>query len=70
MIAIRRQIALGRAILAPSVLPTFGVDATKSQLVEREIQSKSFAISRVGVSLVRKLVVFLPVGHHRDEREY
>lgn len=42
----------------------------KSQLVAREIQSKSFAASKVGVSPVRKLVVYLPAGYDEETNRY
>jgi hypothetical protein len=42
--------------------PSFA-DAAKSQLVSREIQSKSFDGNKIGTNPVRKLVVYLPAGY-------
>jgi hypothetical protein len=69
MRTVRRQLALALALLVLSV-PTFAKDATKSQLVEREIHSKFFENSKIGVSPVRKLVVYLPAGYDAETRRY
>jgi pimeloyl-ACP methyl ester carboxylesterase len=52
------------------VLPVFASDASKSQLVAREIQSKNFANNKIGVSPVRKLVVYLPAGYESETTRY
>jgi enterochelin esterase-like enzyme len=70
MIGIRRQIAFVFSLLVLSVLPVSATDAAKSQLVAREIQSKSFANSKIGVSPVRKLVVYLPAGYEAETTRY
>ena len=70
MIAIRRQTAPLFAMLVLSVLPAFAADAAKSQLVAREIESKNFANSKIGVSPVRKLVVYLPPGYDAETKRY
>jgi hypothetical protein len=69
MRAIRRQLAWV-ALLVWSGLPVFPSDAAKSQLVEREIQSKSLRESKIGVSPQRKLVVYLPAGYDTETRRY
>ncbi len=69
MRTVRRQLALAFALLVLSV-PTFATDAAKSQLVEREIHSKSFENSKIGVSPVRKLVVYLPAGYDAETSRY
>jgi enterochelin esterase-like enzyme len=69
MRTVRRQLALVFALLVLSV-PTLATDATKSQLVEREIHSKSLENSKIGVSPVRKLVVDLPAGYDAETMRY
>src|SRR3979490_1384939 len=70
MIGIRRRIAFVFSLLVLSVLPVSATEAAKSQLVAREIQSKSFANSKIGVSPVRKLVVYLPAGYEAETTRY
>jgi hypothetical protein len=50
-------------------LPAFA-QGKPSQLVAREIDSKSFAGSKIGVSPVRKMVVYLPAGYEGDSARY
>lgn len=66
----RGQFACVFALLVLSVLPAFAADAAKSQLVAREIESKSFVNNQIGVSPVRKLVVYLPPGYDKETRRY
>ena len=41
-----------------------------SQVVDREITSKNFAANKIGVSAVRKLVVYLPAGYDSSSMRY
>ena len=66
----RGQIAAALIGLALGVHLASAAEAMKSQLVAREIQSKRFAASKVGVSPVRKLVVYLPAGYDEERNRY
>ncbi len=70
MSAIRRKITAVGALLVLSVVPVFAAEGAKSELVAREIQSKNFAQSKIGVSPVRRMVVYLPSGYHAETRRY
>jgi hypothetical protein len=50
-------------------LPAFA-QGKPSQLVMREIDSKSFADNKIGVSPVRKMAVYLPAGYEGDSARY
>lgn len=52
------------------VLPASAVDTAKSQLVSREISSKNFANSKIGVNPNRKLLVYLPTGYSTTSQRY
>jgi hypothetical protein len=60
MISTRIRAALGLALAfvfaSFSVLPSFA-DSVKSRTEDRELTSKNFADSKVGISPVRKMVV-------------
>ena len=43
-------------------------DSAKSQLVERELRSKKFANNKIGVSPVRKMIVYLPPGYDESSK--
>lgn len=38
-------------------------DSTKSQIIDRQLESKSFGLSKVGTNPVRKMVIYLPAGY-------
>jgi enterochelin esterase-like enzyme len=66
-----RRIAISLTLLVfLASLPAFAADSTKSQLVPREIQSKCFASSKIGVSPIRKLLVYLPAGYEDSTQHY
>jgi enterochelin esterase-like enzyme len=71
MIATRVRIGLLSTLLFTSVnaLPAFA-EAAKSQLVSRELQSANFAQNKIGVSPVRKMVVYLPAGYDDSSKRY
>ena len=70
MMAIQRWRVFAFVLLVLSVFPAFATDAAPSQLVAREIRSKNFANNKIGVSPVRKLVVYLPVWYDTETRRY
>ncbi|ADV81184.1 alpha/beta hydrolase [Terriglobus saanensis] len=53
-----------------SARPAFSADIAKGQLVDREIQSKNFTQSKIGVSPVRRLAVYLPAGYDGSQKRY
>jgi pimeloyl-ACP methyl ester carboxylesterase len=53
-----------------TTLSASAADAPKSQLVPREIQSKNFANSKIGVNPVRKLLVYLPPEYDSSTQRY
>jgi enterochelin esterase-like enzyme len=65
MIHLRRILSAATlALLLLSAAPSNAVSpASPSQVVAREIHSRSFATSKIGVSPIRKLVVYLPPGY-------
>ncbi len=64
----RYHFVMTLALLFPSALS--GVDSGKSQLIAGEIQSRNFANSKIGVSPVRKLVIYLPAGYDSSMTRY
>lgn len=70
MTATFRTMVFVYVLLGLSSLQGFAADAAKSQLVAREIQSRSFAQNKIGVSSVRKLVVYLPAGYNSEAAHY
>jgi hypothetical protein len=65
MISTRIRVVLSLSVAmrfaALSTVPSFA-DTAKSQIVDRELQSKNFASNRVGTSPVRNMVVYLRAG--------
>jgi enterochelin esterase-like enzyme len=57
------------AVVLVTALPLFA-QGSASQVVAREIQSKNFANSKIGVSPVRRLVVYLPAGYEASTQRY
>jgi hypothetical protein len=71
MIATRIRIGLLFTLLLTSVsAPPAFAEAAKSQLVSRELQSANFAQNKIGVSPVRKMVVYLPAGYDDSSKRY
>jgi hypothetical protein len=70
MTAAQKQFATALFGLVFSALSAFAADAGKSQLVSREIYSKNFSQNKIGVSSVRKLVVYLPAGYDASDRHF
>jgi hypothetical protein len=73
MISTRIHIALGLAVViafasfsvaAPSGAPAEG------RIIARELQSEKFAHNKVGVSPVRKMIVYLPAGYDESSNRY
>src|ERR1700736_6300098 len=73
MISMRIRVALGLALAFAfdsfSAIPSFA-ESAKSQVVDREVQSKNFADNKVGVSPVRKMIVYLPAGYGGSSQRY
>jgi hypothetical protein len=71
MISTRIRVALAFvfALASFSAVPSFA-DSAKSQVVDRELTSKNFANSKVGISPVRKMVVYLPAGYEGSSKHY
>ncbi len=44
--------------------------AAESRIVDREITSAKFADNKIGVSAIRKLVVYLPAGYDESSQRY
>jgi hypothetical protein len=68
---IRRALVLALALawICLNTVPDFA-DSAKSQVLDRELQSKNFAHNRIGVSPVRRMVVYLPAGYDESSRRY
>src|SRR3984893_13146118 len=47
-----------------------GAEAARGQVIEREIQSKSFAENKIGTNPVRKVVVYLPPAYNESARRF
>jgi len=47
-----------------------GAEVPKGQIIEREIQSKSFAENKIGTNPVRKVVVYLPPAYNESARRF
>jgi hypothetical protein len=62
-------LALAFAFASLSAARSFA-DAPKSQIVDRELQSKNFANNRVGTSPTRKMVIYLPAGYDGSSERY
>jgi len=45
-------------------------EPAKSRVVDRELASKNFAANKVGISPVRKMMVYLPAGYDRSVKHY
>jgi hypothetical protein len=63
------------AFLIAFTLSAFGAfssfgETAKSQVVDRELTSKNFAGNRVGVSPVRKMMIYLPTGYDGSTKRY
>jgi len=56
--------------LIPFGLPRSYAYSQQGRLVDRELQSRNFANSKVGVSPVRKMVVYLPPGYDESPGRY
>ncbi len=68
-IRIMRRLALALACTSLSALPSLA-DSAKSQVVNRELQSKNFAHNKVGTSSMRKMVVYLPASYEGSAKRY
>jgi pimeloyl-ACP methyl ester carboxylesterase len=53
-----------------SLIAPIYAGSTASQVVSREVLSKSFSQNRIGVSAVRKMTVYLPPGYGRSTKRY
>ena len=62
-------LALAFAFVSFSAVPSFA-DSIKSQVVDRELTSKNFTNSKVGISPVRKMIVYLPAGYEGSSKHY
>ncbi len=62
-------LVLAFSVASSGAAPSFA-DAVKSQLIEREIQSENFAGNKIGVSAVRKMIVYLPPGYKGSAQRY
>ena len=73
MISTRIHIALGLAVVLAlaslGAIPSFA-DSAKSQIVDRELQSKNFANNKIGTIPTRKMVVYLPTGYDESPKRY
>ena len=73
MISTRIHVALGLAVVLAlaslGAVPLFA-DSAKSQIVDRELQSKNFANNKIGTSPTRKMVVYLPTGYDESPKRY
>jgi pimeloyl-ACP methyl ester carboxylesterase len=50
-------------------VPSFA-DSAKSQVVERELRSKSLENTKVGTNPVRKMAIYLPTGYDESSKRY
>jgi hypothetical protein len=69
MIAARMRIVPAIAFLFICAVPMVAQSA-QSQFVDREIQSTSFSHNKIGISPVRKLVIYLPPGYDQTAERY
>jgi hypothetical protein len=70
MVITRKRIVTAILFLVLNTLCVFAADTGKSQLVAREIESKNFSHNKIGVSPVRKLLVYLPAGYDVETMRY
>ncbi len=45
-------------------------ESTKSEVIERQIESKNFTQNKIGTNPVRKMVVYLPAGYQESPKRY
>lgn len=62
-------LVLAFAIACLSTVPVLA-ESSKSELLDRELQSKNFAGNRAGVGALRKMVIYLPAGYKGSARRY
>ena len=67
-----KQKTLGAAALFAIALSAVSTLAQSVQglIVDRQITSTNFADNKIGVSPVRKMVIYLPPGYHSSTRRY
>jgi S-formylglutathione hydrolase FrmB len=70
MVITRKRIVTAILFLVLNTLCVFAADTGKSQLVAREIESKNFSQNKIGVTPVRKLLVYLPAGYNVETKRY
>ncbi len=73
MISTRVRVALGLVVaigLASSSSARSFAESAKSRIAFRELQSTNFAHNRVGISPVRKMVVYLPPGYDETSKRF
>jgi pimeloyl-ACP methyl ester carboxylesterase len=73
MISTRKRIAvrlaLALAFASVTVVSSFG-DSAKSQVVDRELQSRNFAYNKIGATPTRKMAIYLPPGYDDSSLRY
>ncbi len=69
MVALR-NFTLAFLFLASSALPTGTLNAPGSRVVAREIRSTNFVGSKIGVSPVCKMAIYLPAGYDSSAQRY
>ena len=63
------RLALVLAVASLSVRPS-GCDSAKGQVLNRELQSKNFANTKIGTSPVRKMAIYLPGGYEKSSKRF
>jgi len=71
MILPRKRMTLVLAFTLASLcaLSSFG-DSAKSQVVDRELQSRNFATNKIGTNPTRGMVIYLPPGYGESSQRY
>lgn len=69
MIAFSKRAAQAIAFVCMFAFSAFA-EAQQSQLVDRELTSTNFSHNKIGISPVRKMVIYLPAGYGQSTERY
>jgi len=70
MVTLRKSAVIALLCLALHTVSVLAAGTGRSQLVAREIQSKNFSQSKIGVVPTRRLIVYLPAGYDTETKRY
>jgi Putative esterase len=73
MLSTRFRIAIGLSVtlaLASLNITPAHAESAKSQIVDRELDSKNFANNKIGTSSVRRMTIYLPSGYGESSKRF